>query len=231
MYLHVLPDKSISCLSSPWSPTNVSDGHKLGASGLGEVQSLTRGCALSNIAEAYPVPTGQLFVVNNIECSLLPPNIFYSASNYRSARAPTHSFNCIITVMMSSSSHSRASNMQSWSSEEDAPDDSYSHSHSHSSNSEGADATQQQPAPVTASSLPLHWHSWCALIVGDGFLGGRELGLPTDVRCQLLVRHVSGRPVWLSFIIDILRGREGEENGFGTFYYGEIFVNLDCCLS
>ncbi|KAL7959265.1 WD40-repeat-containing domain protein [Trichoderma compactum] len=114
---------------------------------------------------------------------------------------------------------SGASSMHSSSGGESAPDDSYSHSHSHSSDSGGADGTQQQPAPVTASSLPLQWHSWCALVVEDGFLGGRELGLPTDVRCQLWVRHVSGHPVWLAFIIDILRGWAGEEDGFGEFYF------------
>ncbi|KAL6824147.1 WD40-repeat-containing domain protein [Trichoderma camerunense] len=113
--------------------------------------------------------------------------------------------------------HIRASSRSSSSSEEDAPGDSYSHSHS--SDPEGVDATQQLPAPAEVTNPSLEWHSGCALIIDDGFLGGEELGLPTDIRSRLMVQYVLGHPAWLTFTIEFPRASEGEEEGFGTFYF------------
>ncbi|KAM6488330.1 P-loop containing nucleoside triphosphate hydrolase protein [Trichoderma sp. SZMC 28011] len=117
---------------------------------------------------------------------------------------------------MLSSSHIRASSRSSSSSEEDAPGDSCSHSHS--SDSEGEDATQQLPAPAKVTDPSLRWHSGCALIINDGFLGGQELGLPTDIRSRLMVHYVLSHPAWLAFTIEFPRASEGEEEGFGTVY-------------
>ncbi|KKO98444.1 hypothetical protein THAR02_09455 [Trichoderma harzianum] len=118
---------------------------------------------------------------------------------------------------MSSSSHIRGCSRSSSSSEEDAPGD--SDSDSHSFNSEGADATQQLPAPAEVTNPSLEWHAWCALIIDDGFLGGKELGLPTDIRSQLMVHRVLSRPAWLAFTIEFPHASGGEEEGFGTFYF------------
>ncbi|KAL7904675.1 WD40-repeat-containing domain protein [Trichoderma velutinum] len=93
------------------------------------------------------------------------------------------------------------------------------HSQSSDLESEREDASQKLPATVAVPSLPFHWNTRCALVVDDELLGGRDLGLPTDIRCLLMARHVSGTPWWLEFVIEIPRGSKREENGSRAFYF------------
>ncbi|UKZ77015.1 hypothetical protein TrVFT333_004731 [Trichoderma virens FT-333] len=88
----------------------------------------------------------------------------------------------------------------------------------HSADSEGVGATQQPETKATRSSSLLHWHKACALIVDAGVLGGEELGLPTDIRSHLIVRHIEGNASWLGFVMEIPRGVNSEDYGFGMCY-------------
>lgn len=97
-------------------------------------------------------------------------------------------------------------------------------------NPEGVSANQQPKTMSVQPASRTYWQRQCALAVGDEFLGGRGLGLPTDIASWLIVHNYADIDSWLGFNLEIPYGLSNEEDGFGICHSGESLVNIDCWL-
>ncbi|RFU75706.1 dna helicase [Trichoderma arundinaceum] len=61
----------------------------------------------------------------------------------------------------------------------------------------------------------------CMMILENDFLGGRELGLPSDISLQLVAQTEINGNFWLGFCLDIPLGSENENKGFGMCYLAD----------